>query len=421
MAAGTTAGFAQDACADADGQAAVYTKFTDLYPKRSIPDRKAAIEAGKQFLEKYGSCESVAEQAKYIKENIPAMEKRLKDAEIAAERSAILSRFDAAIPAKNWDEAYAAGNEFISKFPNDDAQINIIIPLGLAGLIESYNKNYKYNDDSLKYAKLVISKLNGGAKCVKNKDGKIVPVCGAFQFEGTKEDVLSDMNYAIAFITYNVKKDQKGALPYYYEVAKNAGRNQKEPRVYGSIGSYYIEQRKPIGDEISKLIALQTNNKSDTDEVKLAREAEIKTKIALFNGYSERALDAFGRAYTVASENPANKAYKDDLYKIVQGLYEQRFDKKDGLDTFISSAVAKPLPNPTSEVTPVSDPEPEKTTTSTTDPVVAKPVVVPTKPVSATIADTTVIPKPVVKVPSETVTAKVKVPVKKPVVRKKRI
>src|SRR5438552_13797195 len=77
IAVGNMAGFAQDPCADADGQTALGDKFRELYPKTSVDDRKAAIDTGKQFLEKYGACETAKELTDYLKTNIPKMETRL--------------------------------------------------------------------------------------------------------------------------------------------------------------------------------------------------------------------------------------------------------------------------------------------------------------------------------------------------------
>ncbi|MBC7900112.1 MAG: hypothetical protein H7070_08670, partial [Saprospiraceae bacterium] len=264
------------------------------------------------------------------------------------------------------------------------------------------------------YAQTALTQLKANKEATR-KNAAGVPVYGVLKYELPKEDLISEFTYAIGYLNFYAKKNEKAALPYYYELSQSAGRYKKEPRVYATIGNYYIEQRRPVGEEIAKLIALQKDPK-ETDEAKLARETEIKNKIALFNGFSERALDAFGRAYTVApSATPADKTYRDGLYKTVQGLYEQRFEKKDGLETYIASTVTKPMPNPTSDVTPVADPEPVKTTTttSTATPEAAKPAaVVPTKPVSGST-------NMVSAEPSVSTTAKAKAVVKKPVVKKK--
>lgn len=421
VAAGAVSGIAQDAPAEdprclAEYQAALdtYNKFAaNIHPQKgfepmTIEQKQSSATAGKEFLEKYGICSKTwVAQIDYVKKSVPTLERLVAE----APRVALLDKFDAAVPAKKWDDAYAAGNEFVSKYPNDSAQLNIIIPLASIGVIESYNKNFKYNDDSVRFAKMVIEKLSSGAKC--EKAGK--PVCGVFQFEGSKQDVLSDMNYAIAYITYHTKNDKKGALPYYYEVAQNSGRKSKEPRVYASIADYYLEQRKPIAKEIVDLI---TEQGKGTDDEKLAREALIKTKIALAKGYIEREMDALSRARNVTPDTPATKTYRDGLYKDLQLLYEQRFEKKEGLDPFIAATIAKPMPNPTTDVTPVNDPVP--TTGTTNVPATAKPAVVPAKPVSASTTKVSVTETPVA--PSTSATAvKAKTASKKPVVRRKRI
>jgi hypothetical protein len=83
----------------------------------------------------------------------------------------------------------------------------------------------------------------------------------------------------------------------------------------------------------------------------------------MLNGYAERAMDAYSRAYTLAKADPKLATYAGTLYKTLQALYTVRFQKQEGIDAWISSAVTKPFPDPTSAVTPVVDAE---TTTSNT-------------------------------------------------------
>jgi len=354
---GATATFAQDNCADADGQAATYAKFTELYPKTDLPTREEALSTAKSFVEKYGACEPVKEQNDYFKKAIPAMEAaiaKIKEAQWLKER---FDRFDAGIKANNADDVYAAGKEILSKQPEN---INIIIPMGVIGSYQSTAaNNYKYTDDGLRFANLALSKIKAGVTFPK-PGGK----AGAFQFEYTKPEAENELNYAIAYLSYYGKKDKTTALPLYYQLSQNAPFKD-DPRIYGTIGDYYVEQRKPLAEQIRLKIAEQ-QKEGEAVEVKEAREDEIKKLVALFNGYNERILDAYGRAYKVTKDTPANKAYRDNLYKIMADVYKSRFDKDTGLDAYISQAVAKPFPNPTSEVTPVTDPDPAKATTSTT-------------------------------------------------------
>lgn len=356
---GATAAFAQDACADVDGQTALYTKVTGNYLSKTVEGKKAALEASKQFLEKYGSCTALKDQIDFVKSQLARLEGLIAKQIEQETLGAFFKRYDAGISGKNYDEAYAAGREILTKQPEN---LNVMVPLGVIGLYESYNKNYKYNDDTLRYARKALDMLKSGAQLTKtNKSG--VPTVGVFQFEYPKEDAIAELTYALAYINYYGKNDKKAALPYYYEVSQN-GRYKTDPRVYATIGSYYIEDASKLGQEIAGLIAKQ--KAAATDDEKAALDTEIKAKVALFNGYAERSLDAYSRAYKNAKDDtPANKTYKAELYKILQDIYKRRFDKVDGLDAYVAETVAKPLPNPTTEVTPVTEPEPAKTTSST--------------------------------------------------------
>ncbi len=366
VAAGAVAGFAQDQCADVDGQNALYTPFTEVYNKKpyTVADTKKAIELGKSFLEKFGTCESVKPQVDFIQPWIPRLEKRVTELVVGAK----YERFDKAVQAKNYDEAFAAGKDILASNPND---ANITVALGLIGLDQTYQKNYKYSDDAIRNAKSGIALIKGGAAAKPN--GGI----GAFAFECKKEDCVSDLTFAIAHMTYWGKNDKAGAMPFYYEASQIPGRNKDNAAVYEAIGVYYVDQRAPIGTEIAKLIEQQ---KATQDvEQKVAIDAQIKPKVALFNGYTERIIDALGRAHKF-TKDPARKA---TIYKNLQDQYKLRFDKTEGLDAYLATTVAKPLPNPTSTVEPVTDPD--ATTTTTTGTTTASPTPAPaTKPATTT-------------------------------------
>jgi hypothetical protein len=360
-----TATFAQEACADTDGQTALYNKFTELYPKTDIASRKEALNTAKAFVEKYGACEALKEQNDYFKNAIPAMEKAIKDIEEGQAMKALFTRFDSAItpdPATSKpEEAYAAGKEILAKQPEN---INVIVALGLVGAAQSTAaNNFKYWNEGLQYANMALAKVKGGAKFTKkNKAGE--EVAGVFWTERTRPEAIADLSYATAYLTFFGKKDKPTALPLYYELSQGAYKDN--PIIYGTIGDYYVEQQKPIAEQIRVKIEEQ-KKEGEAVEVKEAREEEIKKLVALFNGYNERILDAYSRAYKVTKDTPANKAYRDNLYKIMQDVYKRRFEKETGLNEYIAATVAKPFPNPTSEVTPVSDPEPAKTTTGASD------------------------------------------------------
>ena len=142
------------------------------------------------------------------------------------------------------------------------------------------------------------------------------------------------------------KKDKKAALPYYYELSQSSGVFKGEPRIYATIGGYFASEIPKLTQDVANLITKQ--KALATDEEKLAMEPEIKAAIAVLNGYAERAMDGFVRAYAVAkADTPADKTYKDSIYKDLTVLYQGRFEKKEGLDAYIAS-VTPNLADPTS-------------------------------------------------------------------------
>ena len=379
IALGTSASHAQDPCGDTDAITAADAKVREDYPK--IETRKIAVDAGKEYLQKYGTCEVSKAFVEWLKPQIPVWEKQVQDNIDQLFRKTRFEKFDNGIKTAKFEDSYAAGAELLSKYPDN---MNVILPLGLIGLYESYKNNFKYNDDTIRYAKLAIEKFKaGGVQPKKDKDGNVLvdktgkEIYASNQFGRNKDEALSELNYAIAYINYHAKKDRKAALPYYYEVTQMPGIYKDEPRLYMTLGSYYVDESAPIGKEIIALI--EKLKAAPTDEEKEKINNETKAKVALYNGYSERALDAFGRAYNVANDKIASeKTLKAEVYKTLQNLYEQRFEKKDGLDAYIVASTGKPLPYPTGQVTPVSDPEPTATTGTT---VPAKPANGPSTPV----------------------------------------
>ena len=422
VAVGTTAGYAQEPCADVDGQTASYTKFTEIYAKKTLTEMKTAQTTGKEFLEKYGACETLKEQNTFVQAQVQRLDKAIPLLETSEKVGPFFKRFDAGITSDNADEVFASGKEILSVQPEN---LNIIVPMGVIGMYQSNAaNNYKYADDGIRYATMALAKVKSGNPPFTKKNKAGAPVVGALKFEYEKQDAIDELTYSLAYLNYYGKKDKKTALPVYYELSQSSGRYKGDARIFGTIGDYYVEQGAPIGDEIAKLIA--SRSKDDTAEVLAQKEEAIKAKIALFNGYTERALDAYSRAHKVAkSDTPAAKTYKDNLYKIMQGLYKRRFDKDAGLEAYVATTIAKPFPNPTSEVTPIADPEPAPTTTTTGNtpatPAADKPATTtPTKPAAVVTTKVSGAESKIAVKPSETSTAgKSKSAVKKPVVRKK--
>ncbi|MCA1608870.1 MAG: hypothetical protein LC730_05350, partial [Acidobacteria bacterium] len=103
---------------------------------------------------------------------------------------------------------------------------------------------------------------------------------------------------------------------------------------------------------------------ADTPEVTAEKETKIKAAEGMIKGYLERAIDAFGRAkkFTPATD----KTTVDAINKTLADLYKARFAKTDGMDAYVASKIAQPMPDPTSQVTPIIEAETTTTTGATT-------------------------------------------------------
>ncbi len=355
IALGAVAGVAQDTC-NADEVTAAQDKFDTEY-KKGVKDttaRREALRLGKEFIEKYSAnCEIAKVRVDWLNINVPKKEQELKDYEAQVEKDRAISRFNAGLNAKNWDEVYASGRDLLNKYPEDFRDIELM--LATIGFDETYNKNnLKYNDEALRFAKAAIADLEANKKF-----GPKYGVPNDFVYK-TKENALGWMNLIVGYLTQVGKKDKVAAAPYLYKATQTVGADtMKNPLPYEFIGAYYFDELNKLVDEIKALEASQKD--TDTEEVAKQKFDAIKAKVALANGTAERAMDAFSRAYTLGQA----QAYKAKMKKNVEDAYKVRFGKVEGLDSWIAGVAAKAFPNPLSPITPISDPEPAKTTVGT--------------------------------------------------------
>ncbi|HRI03413.1 MAG TPA: hypothetical protein PLL77_06690 [Pyrinomonadaceae bacterium] len=395
IAFGAVAGMAQDPCTDADGQTKMQDEFDLLYAdKKDLNVRQRAIDSGKAFLEKYGNCEPAKVRADWLKAQIPKMETNLRIARELAAENALVGRFDTAMKAKNFDEVYVTGKEVLAKYPEKYRAAEIV--LGSIGFDEAYKGNNKYNDDALRFAKASIADL---------ESGKTFTTFGVNPYiYKTKEDALGYMNLTIGYITSVSQKNQLGSLPYLYKTTQGTSEASKNPIAFELIGNYYFAELNKIVEQIAALSASQNKPGITPEELQKIVD-DIKGKVAMSNGTSERAMDAFARAYTHGQA----PAYKAKMKKNVEDAYNVRFGKKDGVDPWIATAVAKPFINPTTPIEPIKDPEPVAPVTQTTTPPVTAPATTG-KPATSAPAK-----------PAATPAKKPSASVKKPVAKKKTV
>jgi hypothetical protein len=385
---GAVTGFGQNPCEDADGQAKLDAAFRSNYQTaKPVADRKVALESGKQYLEKYGSCDGPTKEfSDYLKGYLPKLEASIKSQENKIRIDAIVNRFLDGMKSKNWDDVFASGKQLIAENPDDYRAVELV--LGSIGLDETAKspRVTKWNDETLRYAKQSIADMEAG-KTFKTY-GIFVKDGANFQYKD-KGDALGWMNYTVGFILSVDKNNKKDGASYLYKAAQAQSDTKSNPVVYEWIGAYYFDDAKKLIGEVRTLAAEQKTlqdgvSSTDTPEVKQqkldaikAKSEQVKAKVGVLNGTLERAMDAYSRAYTFAPDTAAGKSYKDSIKATLGQLYNVRFEKTDGLDAYVKAVAAKPLPDPSTAITPILDQDPTTTTTTTTS---TKPITPAAKP-----------------------------------------
>ncbi len=423
--------FAQDPCAEAEVEAkqAVYKKFTDNYLSKVLAQREIAVEAGKEYIQKYGACADSKDIVTYLNSTIPGIEKKNATEKKAKATGDQYNRFDTALKAKNTADIFSVGKEILA---TDPELVDVMLVLATAGYDQATAKPPvdTYNNEAVNYAKSAIQKLDAN---VKSKTGDYGVLTYSYK---DKENARGWMNYIIGFVNYYRLGKKDEGLPYLYKAAQATSSTTKSnPYLYQTFGSYYRDEVVRLGDEI--VVKLKANNNQATDET--------KALIAMQKGYADRAVDSYARAYSVADKAPAGKDYRDGLYGSLKEIYNLRYEgKRTDVDVYANGVSSRPMPDPTTKVTPVAEEvapattTPATTTPSTTKPADAsmnpsttKPVTTmddsktSTKPMSSTTTTKPATTKVTVtktdngNSSSETTTTKTKTPAKKPAPKKK--
>lgn len=382
--AAVTPSYAQDdACKNVEANQALYKKYTDNYAG-TLEQVETAIAAAEEYIQKYEACKddkgaaTYAEQVNYFKGALPERKEFVKKSKDATVAKALYDKFDAAAKSKNAASILSSGKEVLAKYPND-LDVNIILANAAFDEVIAKPTVKTYNGDVMTYAKKSLELIEAGTK---SESGKY----GAYTYAlGTKDNALGVLNYSIANTMLQDTAQKKEAAPYFYKATKYNSNIKDSPFIYQAIGANYLDEILALDKKRTDII--KANGDKDTPE-SLAIEAMQK-------GYTERALDAYARAYKNAKvDKKVKKEYVDNLSTRLKELYASRYTGKtlDNVDTFVSTTTSKTLVDPTTEVTPVKEePAPTTTPANTATPAPAtgttpKPAATttPAKPISST-------------------------------------
>ena len=355
--------FAQDVCTEVEAKQALYKQFTDNIPsaqaKKTIDERKVAVQAGKQYVDKYGACADDKQIVDYLKANVPAMEKAINDEQLKLEIGNRYTAFDKAIDASNTAGIFSSGKEILAKEPDF---VDVTISLASAGFDQSVANPPvdTFSNDTITYSKMAIQQIEAGKPSRTGNYGVKKYSYKTDQFGG-KENALGLMNYNIGYILYyrQGKTDpakKKEALPYLYKSTQYNAFSKTDPFVYQTIGAWYLDEAIRLDAE--RVAKTKAANNTDTPET-IAQLGVVK-------GYVNRSIDAYARAYKLASAPGGDAKRKQALYDKLKELYAFRYDgKTEGIDAFVATVMNNPMPDPMTEVTPVVEAAPATTTTTT--------------------------------------------------------
>ena len=390
----------------------IYEKFlADRKTTADIPGLDKAIASGKEFLEKCGKTADLEAQIKYVTNQVTKFEETRKQKDLEEN---LYKPFNASVPAKDWDKAFSLGKQVIALNPDFVDVMLVLASIGFDNSTATPPVD-KFNGDAINMAKMAIQKMEENKPSTTGDYGAFTyryktPTCA----DG-KVNATGWMNFTIGSITYYRLKNLKDSLPYLYKASQVGCETKNFPDIYRMIGAWYLEEAIKINTK--RLEAIKAAADQDTDET--------KAMLALQKGYADRSIDAYARAYKLAT-SPGIKTtedYKKALYTKMNELYTFRYDKTDGIDAYIANVNSKPFPDPASAITPVV----EEPTTATTPTSLVMPssetnntnAVAETRPRTApekTVVAST--PAAATETTAKTVIAK-KAPAKKPVTKKK--
>jgi hypothetical protein len=186
----------------------LYEKYTSNY-RGTIEQKKIAVKAGKEYIEKYGNDERYKSQIEYLKKAVPRLEDFVNCCLPDVEPKDYFE-FNKAFKDKNWDKLFEAGASILKREPDFVVSLTLA-SVGFDNLVK--NSKRRYLDETLFYAQKSIELLE--------KENDPNKYHGVFEnkyktkeFPNGKANALGWMNYMIGYIKYFQLNQKDEAIPY---------------------------------------------------------------------------------------------------------------------------------------------------------------------------------------------------------------
>ncbi|HEX8472514.1 MAG TPA: hypothetical protein VF666_00640 [Pyrinomonadaceae bacterium] len=295
----------------------------DLYEKwrsNRKENQSVAYTAGKEYLQKYGTDNDAYVTA--VKKFVDNYERAKRDFD-----------FKKALEAKNYAEAFRLGREISSANPD---RTDVKLLLGWTGYLATVDKNDAHISEATNYARQAVQDIENGRQ-PKGTDAAGAEIVSWAPF-GSREDALGGLYFALG--SFATKGDRSAeATQHFYKAAQLNGFTKKEPNTYANLaGAYELSEYRKYADDYRAMT---------TADASAAEKPEAKALLAKLDNVTDRIIDAYARAISLASDAKyaSQKAF---WMKKLTALYKFRNnDSEAGLNEFIAGIMNKPMPAPT--------------------------------------------------------------------------
>jgi len=263
-----------------------------------------AFEAGREYLEKYPNNEYAAHVRKWV---------------AAYEMAARKLQFEQLLyKEKRYAAAFPLGKQILAAEPDN---IRTIISLASAGyLAASSAGDESFSPEALEFARRAITLLERGGK---PDDWK--PFAG-------KPDALAYLNFIAGELL--LKETPAESVNYFRKAIEQDGSVKNTPVVYSRLAvAYTVSEYEPLAKRFSSRIS----GGPETEEDKAAL-AKILSVI-------DRIIDAYARAVALSGTDAQYREARARWTEQLTGFYKFRHnDSTEGLEAYIASVTARPLP-----------------------------------------------------------------------------
>ncbi|HEY0457658.1 MAG TPA: hypothetical protein VGC97_00820 [Pyrinomonadaceae bacterium] len=299
----------------------LFGKLKDSSRKAGCGERDEAINTGKEIIEIYGKDDLNKDVVAYAKKKLAQL---VEDERTCARNNT----YNKLYKDKYWQPFFAVSRQIIDEEGDSPLAMDVILTLVSVGYDRaSAAQEDTYNDDTLRYAKLAIERIEAGQE---SKRGN----WGVFDEFNSKENAQSWMNYVVGWLYYyklNRKKESPAyfdkAMQYAYTPTKYSDNSGTYLSTYYLLGEIYFNELYKSAGEL-----METNKQSG--KLSAAEKA-----------YADRALIAYAKAFQM--EMWVRR--KELIYKKMENVYRLRFnlpadEQPAGLKELIRELIKQTLP-----------------------------------------------------------------------------